>query len=62
MTRRFIQPCERKDDAWTLAHEFAADLRRRGLTSTHRIAVEQHGRWWWIVLTIDDTTEETPCD
>lgn len=59
MTRRFIQPCERRTDAWTLAHEFVADLKRRELTGTHRIAVEHHDRWWWVVLVIDDKEEET---
>lgn len=54
MTERFVTPCEKKGDAWTLAHEFVAQLRTRGLVPSHRVGVRPRDGWWWVVLETDD--------
>lgn len=58
MARIFILSDDDRSQAWSIADDYAAQLRAQNLTPSHRIAVERKAHAFWVVLVIDDPEEE----
>lgn len=58
MRKIFITSSDDYGVADKLRSDYAAQLRAQNLTPTHRIAIERHAHSWWVVLIIDEPTDE----